>query len=65
MESIRCIFCGRPLNDGIIIFERKICKECLLNIQTALPNSLYYDYYVNSIRREITKEILKGEKLIG
>lgn len=64
MDDKRCIFCGKPLNDGIIILGKRICRDCIVKIKFTKPDSIFYDYYRDCIKKEITKEIIKGEEFI-
>lgn len=64
MNSKGCIFCGKTLNDGIIILGKRICRDCILKMNDAQPDSIFYEYYKECVKNEITKEIIKGEDFI-
>ncbi|WP_102399635.1 sigma factor G inhibitor Gin [Haloimpatiens massiliensis] len=64
MNKRSCIICGRPLNNGIIINGRGICKKCEERIVGCNIETDFYEYYKNCIRRNLIGDLLKGEDLI-
>ena len=60
MKNINCIICRKPLNNGIIINSKGICKSCeerMLNMD--VENDLYI-YMVKRIKNSLVKPILRG-----
>ncbi len=56
-----CIVCGKPLNDGIMIYGRGICRCCenrLINIER---DTDFYEYYKECIRKTIVQLVIRGE----
>ncbi|MFD3158637.1 sigma factor G inhibitor Gin [Haloimpatiens sp. FM7330] len=64
MNKRTCIICGKPLNNGIIISGRGICKNCEEKIIECDMDTDFYEYYKNCIKKSITQGIVtKGEDL--
>lgn len=61
MKNHNCIICRKPLNDGIIINGRGICKSCEERLLKISMGSDFYNYYFKCIKRELAVPILKGE----
>ena len=62
MKKQCCIVCRRPLNDGIIINGRGICKSCEKRVSSLKVNTDFYDYYRDCIRKNIVDPMLKKEE---
>lgn len=63
MKKERCIICGKSINDGIIIYRRRICKCCeqrLINIDC---HSDFYKYYISCIKKNLVPVIMREEEL--
>ena len=60
MKKENCIICRKPLNGGIIINGRGICKNCEGRIIDAKPNTDFYEYYKNCIRKTLVQFIPRG-----
>lgn len=61
MEKRKCIICRKPLNDGIMICGRGICKNCEERILNAKLGTDFYEYYINCIKKNIVHYVLKRE----
>ncbi|WP_138206489.1 sigma factor G inhibitor Gin [Haloimpatiens lingqiaonensis] len=64
MSKRNCIICSKPLNNGIIINGRGICKKCEEKIVRCNIETDFYEYYKNCIRKNLTADLLKGEDLV-
>ncbi|MBV4418847.1 sigma factor G inhibitor Gin [Clostridium tyrobutyricum] len=62
MNKKRCIICGRPLNDGIIIDNRGICKLCEERLINVKHDTDFYKYYKTCIKRFIVPLIIREEE---
>ncbi|KYH31897.1 inhibitor of sigma-G Gin [Clostridium tepidiprofundi DSM 19306] len=62
MKKQCCVICRKPLNDGIMINGRRICKSCEERLIKAEVNTDFYEYYKKRIRRSIAHFLLKGEE---
>lgn len=62
MNKKRCIICGRPLNDGIIINNRGICKCCEKRLMSLKYDTDFYKYYETCIKRFIVPLIIREEE---
>lgn len=60
MQKRKCIICGKPLNDGIMINGRGICKNCEQRVIQAESGTDFYEYYKGCIKKTITKKMIKG-----
>jgi hypothetical protein len=60
MKKEKCIICRKPLNDGIIINGRVICKKCEVRIIEAKNNTDFYEYYKNCIRKAFVQFMPRG-----
>ena len=59
MNKQTCILCRKPLNNGIMINGRGICKCCeekLINVQI---DTDFYQYYKECIKKTMTKYMLR------
>lgn len=63
MQKKQCIICGRPLNDGIMINGRRICRCCEERMINSDMNTDFYSYYINCIRKRVVSSILRGEDI--
>ena len=63
MIKKQCIICGKPLNNGIIINGRGICRCCETRMISTEIDTDFYNYYINCLRRTIVQNLLKGEDL--
>lgn len=59
MKKQVCIICGKPLNDGIIIYGRGICKCCENRLLTIDINTDFYNYYKKCIRKTIAQLVIR------
>ncbi len=62
MKKPCCIICGKPLNDGIIISGKGICRNCEEKLVNAIPETDFYEYYKFCIRKKITSNFLRRER---
>lgn len=60
MQKRKCIICGKPLNDGIMINGRGICKSCEDRITHAESGTDFYEYYKCCIRKAIAHHMIRG-----
>lgn len=60
MKKMNCIICGKPLNDGIIINGRGICKSCEERMIKTDVNTDFYNYFIESIKKTIVQYLIKG-----
>lgn len=60
MQKRKCIICGKPLNDGIIINGRGICKNCEERIINSQSGTDFYEYYKSCIKKAIPNYIIRG-----
>lgn len=56
-----CILCKKPLNDGIIINGRGICKSCIERMINLESNNDFYEYYKKCMKRYIVADLLKRD----
>lgn len=56
----KCIICGKPLKDGIIINGKGMCKACEERLVNLKDKNDFYEYYKECIKREIVHIILRG-----
>lgn len=61
MSKRSCIICGKPLNNGIIISGRGICRSCEEKIVNCNIDTDFYEYYKKRIRKSLIRYIPKGE----
>lgn len=61
MKKHDCIICRKPLNNGIIINGRGICKCCEERLLKTDMGTDFYEHYVNCIKKYIVMPMLKGE----
>ncbi|MCY6354792.1 sigma factor G inhibitor Gin [Clostridium sp. ZS2-4] len=60
MRKQKCIICGKPLNDGIMIYGRGICKCCEERITNAEIGTDFYEYYIQCIKKAIAHYMIRG-----
>ncbi|MBC2581242.1 sigma factor G inhibitor Gin [Clostridium sp. DJ247] len=63
MKKQSCIICGKPLNNGIIIYGRRICKSCEERVINSDVNTDFYSYYKDCIRKSIVQSVIRGEEI--
>ncbi|ERI95538.1 hypothetical protein HMPREF1982_00168 [Clostridiales bacterium oral taxon 876 str. F0540] len=61
MKKQACIICRKPLNNGIIINGKRICKCCEERLINSDMNTDFYDYYKDCIKKTIVQVTLRGE----
>ncbi|GEM_PF-264591 len=61
MKKLSCIICRKPLNDGIMINGRGICKSCEKRLMTIEIDTDFYNYFEECIKRAIAEPMLRGE----
>ncbi|MCM0647082.1 sigma factor G inhibitor Gin [Clostridium swellfunianum] len=61
MKRHTCIICRKPLNSGIIVNGKRICKSCEERLINAEIGTDFYEYYKNCIKKTIVYTELKGE----
>ena len=61
MKKLCCIICRKPLNDGIMINGRGICKCCEDRLVRAQANTDFYEYYKHCIKKTVAEPMLRGE----
>lgn len=61
MKKQQCIICRKPLNNGIIINGRGICKSCEERLIKEDINTDFYIYYKDCLKRTVTQSVLRGE----
>jgi hypothetical protein len=57
-----CIICRKPLNSGIMISGRGICKCCEERVISTGMDTDFYNYYKNCIRKNIAEAVIRGEE---
>lgn len=57
MQKRKCIICGKPLNDGIMINGRGICRSCEERLIYSQSGTDFYEYYINCIKKTIPSNI--------
>lgn len=62
MKGQICIICRKPLNSGIIVNGKRICKACEERLINSKMNTDFYEYYKDCIKRAIVQDTLKGEE---
>ncbi len=62
MRKQVCIICGKPLNDGIIIYGKGICPCCEQRLMSIERNTDFYNYYKNCIRKNIAGLVIRREE---
>jgi Inhibitor of sigma-G Gin. len=60
MQKRKCIICGKPLNNGIMINGRGICKNCEDRIAHSESGTDFYEYYKSCIRKRIVHYMIRG-----
>ncbi|MCY6484777.1 sigma factor G inhibitor Gin [Clostridium aestuarii] len=60
MQKRKCIICRKPLNDGIMINGRGICKNCEERIINSENGTDFYEYYINCIKKTIVHYMIRG-----
>lgn len=63
MKRQECIICRKPLNGGIIVNGKRICKCCEQRLVKMDMNTDFYEYYISCIKRTIAQTALRGEEL--
>jgi hypothetical protein len=61
MKRQVCIICRKPLNNGIIVNGKRICKSCEERLINAEMDTDFYEYYKNCIKNTIVETELRGE----
>ncbi len=62
MKKQSCIICGKPLNNGIIIYGRKICRCCERRLINLNIDTDFYNHYKECIIKALAQSIIKGEE---
>lgn len=62
MKKQVCIICRKPLNSGIIVNGKRICKPCEERLVNSEMNTDFYEYYKECIKKNIIQFTLKGEE---
>ncbi|MBP2032284.1 hypothetical protein J2Z42_000949 [Clostridium algifaecis] len=62
MNKIHCIICGKTLSNGIIIYNKGICKCCEKRLMDLKLDTDFYKYYKKCIKRSIVPLIIRGEE---
>lgn len=57
-----CIICRKPLNNGIMISGRGICKCCEERMISTAMDTDFYNYYKNCIKKNIAEAVIRGEE---
>lgn len=63
MKKQNCIICGKPLNNGIMIYGRGMCTCCekrLINLELGTD---FYNYYKDCIRKSMVQSVIRGEEI--
>lgn len=55
-----CIICRKPLESGIIIYGKVICSNCERRLIEASCDTDFYNYYKDSIKKNLYEPILRG-----
>lgn len=55
----RCIVCKKPINDGIIINSKAICKCCEEKLINSYVQTDFYEYYKECIKKSVIEPLLK------
>lgn len=63
MKRQPCIICRKPLNSGIIVNGKRICKSCEERMVNAEMDTDFYEYYKDCIKKTIVQTALKGEDI--
>lgn len=63
MKKQRCIICGKPLNNGIMIYGRGICRRCEHRMINLNEETDFYIYYKQCIKKAIVQAVIRGEEL--
>ncbi|MCM8709658.1 sigma factor G inhibitor Gin [Clostridium sp. SYSU_GA19001] len=63
MKKQVCIVCRKPLNSGIIINGKRICKCCEERLVNSDINTDFYEYYKDCIKKNIVQFMLRGEEV--
>ncbi|MCY6960629.1 sigma factor G inhibitor Gin [Clostridium brassicae] len=61
MKKQKCIICRKPLNDGIMIYRKGICKNCEERIINTDQETDFYNHYICCIKKNVSHWILRGE----
>ena len=61
MKRQECIICRKPLNSGIMVNGKRICKSCEERLINAEIDTDFYEYYKNCIKKTIVQTELRGE----
>lgn len=56
-----CIICRKPLNDGIIIDGKGICRCCEEKLIKTNINTDFYTYYKDCIKKNLAESIMREE----
>lgn len=59
MSKQTCILCRKPLNNGIMINGRGICKCCEEKLISVQIDTDFYQYYKECIKKTMTKYMLR------
>lgn len=62
MTRQHCIICRKPLNDGIIISGKGICRCCEEKMINTAIDTDFYAFYKNCIKRSIAPAVIRGEE---
>lgn len=63
MKKQSCIICGKPLNDGIMIYGRGICHCCEKRLMYLELDTDFYTHYKECLRKSVVQAIIRGEKI--
>jgi len=55
-----CIICRKPLDNGILIYGRRICENCERRLLTIETSTDFYKFYKNCIKKNIVQLIPRG-----
>lgn len=56
----QCIICRKPLENGIIIYGRGICRKCEERILNSKMETDFYELYKNCIKKSIVQVVQRG-----
>lgn len=62
MTKQHCIICRKPLNDGIIINGKGICRCCEKRMINTAIDTDFYTFYESCIKRSIVPAVIRGEE---
>lgn len=63
MKKRSCIICGKPINNGIMIYGRGICTCCEKRLVNLGYTTDFYNYYIERIRKVIVQDVIRGEEI--